>query len=217
MKKIHQKIRQPVNFYTHFVPALLALPGAYILFAQSESCIQQFAAVVYGLCTVVLFGISATYHGYPSTEKEIRFWQKFDHCCIYLMIAGSYTPTVLLVFDGGLRWTIFSVVWLIALAGCIVKIFNRLQHKGFSLAIYIGMGLLIVPLLNQMLLKVPLEAILWLMLGGVFYIGGTVFYYQDRAYHKWVHSHEIWHLFVVAGAVSHYVYNYVYLFQPGLA
>ena len=133
------------------------------------------------------------------------------------MIAGSYTPTVWLVFDGGLRWTIFSIVWLIALAGCIVKIFNRLQHKGFSLAIYIGMGLLIVPLLNQMMLKVPLEAILWLLLGGIFYIGGTVFYYQDKAYHKWVHSHEIWHLFVVAGAVSHYIYNYVYLFQPGLA
>jgi hemolysin III len=216
MKNLHKKIRQPVNFYTHFVPALLALPGAYILFAQSSSSIQQFAAMVYGLCTVVLFAISATYHGYPSTEKEIRFWQKFDHCCIYLMIAGSYTPTTLLVFDGWISWALFSVVWLIALAGCTIKIFNRLQHKGLSLFIYISMGLLIVPLLNQMAEVLPFEAIMWLLLGGVFYIGGTFFYYQDKAYHRWVHSHEIWHVFVVAGALSHYVYNYLYLFQPTL-
>ncbi len=217
MKKLNKHLREPANFYTHVIPALLALPAGYLLFAQSESAIQQFAAVVYGLCTLVLFGISATYHGYPSTEKEIRFWQKFDHCCIYLMIAGSYTPTTLLLFDGWVRWSLFALVWTIALAGCIIKIFNRLQHKGFSLAVYIGMGLLIVPLLNEMAIKVPFEAIMWLLLGGVFYIGGTVFYYQDRAYHKWVHSHEIWHVFVVAGALSHYVYNYLYLFQPALA
>ena len=217
MKKLNKHLREPANFYTHVIPALLALPAGYLLFAQSESAIQQFAAVVYGLCTLVLFGISATYHGYPSTEKEIRFWQKFDHCCIYLMIAGSYTPTTLLLFDGWVRWSLFALVWTIALAGCIIKIFNRLQHKGFSLAVYIGMGLLIVPLLNEMAIKVPFEAIMWLLLGGIFYIGGTVFYYQDRAYHKWVHSHEIWHVFVVAGALSHYVYNYLYLFQPALA
>ncbi|MEY5069522.1 MAG: hypothetical protein RLZ47_1384 [Bacteroidota bacterium] len=217
MKKLNKHLREPANFYTHVIPALLALPAGYLLFAQSVSSIQQFAAVVYGLCTLVLFGISATYHGYPSTEKEIRFWQKFDHCCIYLMIAGSYTPTTLLLFDGWVRWTLFALVWTIALAGCIIKIFNRLQHKGFSLAVYIGMGLLIVPLLSEMAIKVPFVAIMWLLLGGVFYIGGTVFYYQDRAYHKWVHSHEVWHVFVVAGALSHYVYNYLYLFQPALA
>ncbi len=217
MKKLNKHLREPANFYTHVIPALLALPAGYLLFSQSVSAIQQFAAVVYGICTLVLFGISATYHGYPSTEKEIRFWQKFDHCCIYLMIAGSYTPTTLLLFDGWVRWTLFALVWTIALAGCIIKIFNRLQHKGFSLAVYIGMGLLIVPLLNEMAIKVPFEAIMWLLLGGIFYIGGTVFYYQDRAYHKWVHSHEIWHVFVVAGALSHYVYNYLYLFQPALA
>ncbi len=217
MKKLNKHLREPANFYTHVIPALLALPAGYLLFAQSVSSIQQFAAVVYGFCTLILFGISATYHGYPSTEKEIRFWQKFDHCCIYLMIAGSYTPTTLLVFEGWVRWTLFGVVWLIALAGCTIKIFNRLQNRGLSLSVYISMGLLIVPLLNQMAERLPFEAIMWLLLGGVFYIGGTVFYYQDRAYHKWVHSHEVWHVFVVAGALSHYVYNYLYLFQPALA
>lgn len=217
MKKLNKHLREPANFYTHLVPAILALPAAWILFANSHSQAQQFAAVVYGLCTVVLFSISATYHGYPKTEKQIRFWQKFDHCSIYLMIAGSYTPTTLLVFDGWIRWTLFGIVWGIALAGCTIKIFNRLQHKGLSLFIYISMGLLIVPLLSQMAEVLPFKAILWLLLGGVFYIGGTFFYYKDKAYNQFVHSHEIWHVFVVAGALSHYVYNYLYLFQPALA
>lgn len=217
MKQLNKHLREPVNFYTHFVPAVLAVPAALLLFNQSSSSIQQTAAVVYGLCTLVLFSISATYHGYPKTEKQIRFWQKIDHCCIYLMIAGSYTPTTLLVFEGSTRWALFSIVWMIALAGCAIKIFNRLRHKGISLVVYISMGLLIVPLLNQMSERLPFEAILWLLLGGVFYIGGTFFYYKDKRYNQFVHSHEIWHVFVVAGAFSHYMYNYAYLFVPGLA
>jgi hemolysin III len=217
MKRLNKHLREPANFYTHVVPAIWAIPGALLLFYQSTSTAQRFAAVVYGICTVVLFGISATYHGYPKTEKQVRFWQKFDHCCIYLMIAGSYTPTTLLVFEGWIRWTLFSVVWLIALTGCTIKIFNRLKHRGLSLFIYISMGLLIVPLLSKMAEKLPFDAIMWLLVGGVFYIGGTFFYYQDKAYNRFVHSHEVWHVFVVAGALSHYVYNYAYLFTPHLA
>jgi len=104
------------------------------------------------------------------------------------------------------------MIWTIALAGCTLKIFNRLQHKGLSLGIYIAMGALIVPLMNEMAEKLSLSAIGWMLLGGVFYIGGTVFYYKDKPIGKNIHSHEIWHLFVVAGALSHYVYNYLYLF-----
>ena len=129
------------------------------------------------------------------------------------MIAGSYTPTSLLVFDGWIRWALFGIVWAIALTGCALKIFNRLQHKGISLGIYIAMGALVVPLLNNMLEKLPFAAIGWMLLGGLFYVGGTFFYYKDKPLGKFVHSHEIWHLFVIAGAVSHYVYNYFYLFS----
>ena len=120
-------IREPINFYTHLIPAILAIPGTFLLLSKADSQIEYTAAWVYGICTFVLFGISSTYHSYPTTEKEIRFWQKFDHCCIYLMIAGSYTPTALLVFDGWIRWTLFGMIWTIALAGCLLKIFNRLK------------------------------------------------------------------------------------------
>ena len=205
-------IREPVNFYTHVIPAILAVPGTYFLILRANTSIEHTAAWVYGICTLVLFGISSTYHSYPSTEKEIRFWQKFDHCCIYLMIAGSYTPTALLVFDGWIRWSLFGMIWTIALIGCLLKIFNRLQHTGLSLAVYISMGALIVPLMEQMAEKLPFSALGWMLLGGVFYIGGTYFYYKDKPMGRYIHSHEVWHLFVVAGALSHYIYNYYYLF-----
>lgn len=205
-------IREPVNFYTHLIPAILAIPGTYMLLGRSDSAIQFTAAWIYGICTFVLFGISAIYHSYPRTEAEIRFWQKVDHCSIYLMIAGSYSPTSLLVFDGLTRWTLFGMIWAIALAGSILKIFNRLQQKGLSLGIYIMMGALIVPLMSEMAEKLPLAAIGWMLLGGLFYIAGTIFFYKDKPMGKYIHSHEVWHLFVFAGAFSHYVYNYRYLF-----
>ncbi|MGB4399185.1 MAG: hemolysin III family protein [Daejeonella sp.] len=205
-------IREPINFYTHVIPAILAIPGTFMLLMRADTQAQQTAAWIYGICTFVLFGISSTYHGYPVTEKEIRFWQKFDHCCIYLMIAGSYTPTALLVFDGYIRWSLFAMIWTIAIAGCLLKIFNRLKNTVLSLAIYITMGALIIPLLSEMSEKLPSSAIAWMLLGGLFYVGGTFFYYKDKPMGKLLHSHEIWHLFVVAGALSHYVYNYFYLF-----
>ncbi|WP_051189495.1 PAQR family membrane homeostasis protein TrhA [Daejeonella oryzae] len=206
-------IREPVNFFTHAIPAILVIPATIALLNLSETSFELTAAWVYGICSFVLFSISAIYHGYPNTEYGVRFWQKFDHCSIYLMIAGSYTPTSLLVFEGWMRWALFGIVWAIALTGCALKIFNKLQHKGISLGIYIAMGALIVPLLNNMLEKLPFAAIGWMLTGGLFYAGGTIFYYQDKPLSKFVHTHEIWHIFVIAGAVSHYVYNFIYLFS----
>ena len=89
---------------------------------------------------------------------------------------------------------------------------NHLQNKGVSLAIYISMGTLIAPFINQVAAKLSLDAALWMIGGGLFYATGTIFYYKDRAINKYVHTHEIWHLFVNAGALAHYYYNYTYLF-----
>lgn len=208
-----RSIREPVNFFTHAVPAVLVLPATYALLKMADTQTELTAAWVYGICSLLLFTISSIYHGWPDNEHSVRFWQKFDHCCIYLMIAGSYTPVSLLVFDGWIRWGLFGVVWFIALVGCVLKIFNRLQHKGISLAIYISMGALIVPLMNNMVEKLPFTAVLWMLAGGLFYAGGTFFYYQDKPLSRFVHTHEIWHLFVIAGAVSHYIFNYQYLFS----
>ena len=204
-------IREPINFFTHGIPALLAIPATIFLVSRAETGIQIASAITFGLAMITLFAISAIYHGFPKTEYGIRFWQKFDHCCIYLMIAGSYTPTTLIVFDGWLKWLMFGLVWTIAIVGCLLKIFNRLKNTAISLTLYIGMGCLVLPLVQLMLKKLPIEALYWLLLGGIFYLVGTIFYKKDRAMFKYFHTHELWHIFVVLGAASHYVYNLKYL------
>ncbi len=191
----------------------MVIPAAVLLLNRCNDATACTAAWIYSIASFILFGVSAMYHGYPQTDYGIRFWQKFDHCCIYLMIAGSYTPTALLVFEDWLRWGLFVIVWIIAITGCLLKIFNRLRSTAISLSIYILMGCLIVPLLQKMLHTLPLGAIGWLLLGGIFYIGGTYYYAKDKPLHKYIHSHEIWHLFVIAGAASHYIYNYFYIFN----
>lgn len=206
-------IREPGNFFTHFLPALLAIPGMYLLLQKSATSIEQTASVIYGLGIFVLFSVSAIYHSVPKTEYGIRFWQKFDHCCIYLMIAGSFTPTALVIFDGWIRWLLFGLVWFIAILGCLLKIFNKLQKGKLSTGLYIAMGCLIIPFMAKMFEAVPVAGLFWLLLGGVFYIGGTYYYTKDKPLYKYLHSHELWHLFVNFGALSHFFYNYVYVFK----
>jgi len=210
---MNKYIREPGNFITHFLPALLALPGMYLLLEKSSTTYETIAALVYGGGIFLLFSVSATYHSVPKTPYGIRFWQKFDHCCIYLMIAGSFTPTALIIFDGWLRWLLFGLVWLIAILGCLLKIFNRLKNKAVSTGLYIAMGCLIIPFIAKMIENVPAMGLFWLFLGGVFYIGGTYYYTKDKPLYKYLHSHELWHLFVNFGALSHFLYNYVYVFK----
>ena len=143
--------REPLNFYTHAIPALIAIPAAAILFLRSSTHIQFSAAVMYGICTVVLFSISAVYHGYPKTPKEIRFWQKMDHCCIYLMIAGSYTPTTLLVFDGGIRWALFGTIWNVVegLVSLFTILILKFITKNTDSLIFIGLTLNVIGTILQ--------------------------------------------------------------------
>lgn len=206
-------IREPGNFITHLLPAVLALPGMYLLLQKSSTLFEETAAIVYGLGIFILFSVSAIYHSVPKTEYGIRFWQKFDHCCIYLMIAGSFTPTALLIFDGWVRWLLFGLVWLIAVLGCLLKIFNRLKKGNLSTGLYIAMGCLIIPFMAKMVEQIPVIGLFWLLLGGVFYIGGTYYYAKDKPLYKYLHSHELWHVFVNLGALSHFIYNYSYVFK----
>lgn len=206
-------IREPGNFITHVIPAILAIPGLYLLLQRTSTPFGYIAAYIYGFAILILFGVSAIYHSVPKTEYGIRFWQKFDHCCIYLMIAGSFTPTTLLVFENPLRWVLFGMVWFVAIIGCLLKIFNRLKSQALSTGLYIAMGCMVIPFLQKMLEVLPFLSIVWLIVGGLFYVGGTYFYAKDKALNRYFHSHEVWHVFVNLGALSHFIYNYVYVFN----
>ncbi|WP_410221991.1 PAQR family membrane homeostasis protein TrhA [Pedobacter sp.] len=210
---MNKYIREPGNFFTHFIPAILAFPCLLMLLNKADNNLAVTAAYIYGFAIITVFGVSAIYHSVPKTEYGIRIWQKFDHCCIYIMIAGSFMPTTLLVFGGWVRWFLFTLVWTIALMGCLLKIFNRLKSKAISNTLYTLMGCLIIPFIGKMIGHVSPGGFFWLFLGGVFYIGGTYYYAKDQPLHKYLHSHELWHLFVNMGALSHFVYNYVYVFK----
>jgi hemolysin III len=205
-------IRETGNFITHFVPAIFALPGLYLLLQKANSNLAYVAAIIYGFAIFILFSVSAIYHSIPKSEYGIRFWQKFDHCCIYLMIAGSFSPTALLIFDDWLRWFVFGLIWFIAIIGCLLKILNRLKNQAISTGLYIGMGCVVIPFLQKMLQTMPLTAIVWLIIGGIFYVGGTYFYAKDKPMYKILHTHQIWHVFVNLGALAHFIYNYYYVF-----
>ncbi len=210
---MNKYIREPGNFITHVLPAILSIPAIYLLLLKSTTAFDYVAAVVYGGGIFILFSVSAIYHSVPKTEYGIRFWQKFDHCSIYLMIAGSFTPTALIVFDGWISWLMFGLVWFIAVVGSLLKIFNRLQNQRISTGLYIVMGCLIIPFLSKMVTAIPLIGLCWLLIGGVFYVGGTYYYAKDKPLHKYLHSHELWHVFVNFGALAHFIYNYFYVFK----
>jgi len=209
----YKYIREPGNFITHAIPAVFAIPALYFLLQEATDIRAYTAALLYGFGMLVLFSVSAIYHSLPNTPYSIRLWQKLDHCCIYLMIAGSFTPTALCVFDGWLSYTMLGSVWLMAAIGCALKIFNRLKGGALSTGLYIAMGCLVLPFLKEMLGILSWSAIFWLILGGAFYIGGTYYYAKDKRMNRFFHSHELWHVFVNMGALSHYIYNYVYVFK----
>ncbi len=212
MRANNWQIREKGNFITHFVPAIFALPGLYLLLQKANSNLAYVAAIIYGFAIFILFAVSAIYHSVPKNEYGIRFWQKFDHCCIYLMIAGSFSPTALLIFDDWLSWFVFGLIWFIAIIGCLLKIFNKLKNQAISTGLYIGMGCLVIPFLHKMLQTMPLAAIVWLIIGGFFYVGGTYFYAKDKPMYKILHTHQVWHVFVNLGAMAHFIYNYYYVF-----
>ncbi len=204
-------IREPGNFITHFLPAILALPGLWLLLSKADTPKQVTAALIYGGGIILLFSISSLYHSIPKNPKQLRFWQKMDHCSIYVMIAGSFTPTCLVLFDQQWGERLFIFIWSFALVGILLKLFNRLRKQWLSTGLYIAMGCVIIPFVLQMAEKLSASALIWLFLGGVFYIGGTYFYAKDKPLYKYLHSHELWHLFVNAGALAHFIYNYTYI------
>ncbi len=206
-------IREPGNFITHVIPAILAFGGLYLLHQKSATVFQYASAYIYGIGIMILFSVSALYHSIPKTDFSLRVWQKLDHCCIYIMIAGSFTPTVLILFEDRLRWFVFALIWSIALIGCLLKIFNRLKNQYLSTGLYIAMGCIVIPFLQLIMQALPFFAVVWLILGGVFYVVGTYFYAKDKQMNQYFHSHEVWHMFVNFGALAHFIYNYAYVFN----
>ncbi len=163
-------------------------------------------ASVFGASLLILYLASTIYHSLP-VGKAKRVFLIIDHCAIFLLIAGTYTPFTLGVLRGSWGWTLFGVVWGLALFGIIFKIIYGNRYQGLSTGLYLVMGWLVIFAIQPMLSSVPLPGLLWLLAGGLAYTLGVIFFLLDNRVRF---AHFIWHLFVVTGSLCHFfaVYGY---------
>lgn len=192
-----------LNSVTHIVGAALALAGLVVLVVSASLRGDAWRIVsfcVYGATLFLLYLSSALYHS--SSGRAKRLFRIFDHQSIYLLIAGTYTPFTLVPLRGAWGWSIFGVVWGLAVFGVILDAVHNKGRRIPQLVIYVLMGWLIMIALKPLLLALPLAGLGWLMAGGLFYTSGIAFYLMDK---RFSYFHGIWHLFVLAGSVCHYV------------
>lgn len=191
------------NAWTHLVGALLALTGAtwLIITTSLRADAQAITSVsIYGAALVLLYAISTIYHSVRGRAK--RIWQKCDHLSIYLMIAGSYTPFCLISLRGAWGWSLFGVVWGLAVLGMLQEIKPRSEARVLSLVIYAVMGWAVLVATGPLLEALGTAGFVWLAAGGLLYSVGIVFFVLDARVR---HFHGIWHLFVIAGSLMHYI------------
>ncbi len=191
------------NAWTHLVGALLALAGAVLLLWQAipgGDGWKIFAVAVYGATLVLLYSISTLYHSVRGRAKRVL--RKLDHLSIYLLIAGSYTPFCLITLRGPWGWSLFGIIWSLAAIGMLQEIKPRSEARVMSLVIYAVMGWIVLVAIRPLLENLGIAGFVWLAAGGVLYTVGIVFFAFDGRFRHW---HGIWHLFVIAGSLMHYI------------
>ena len=191
------------NALTHLVGAVLAAAGSIwlLVMASLDGSPQKIISVaIYGVTLVLLYSVSTVYHSVRGRSKVIM--QKFDHLSIYLLIAGSYTPFCLVTLHGPWGWSLFGIVWGMAVIGMLQEIKPRSEARILSIVIYAVMGWIVLVAVKPLLAALGTAGFIWLATGGVMYTVGIIFFALD---HRLRHAHGIWHLFVIAGSLLHFV------------
>lgn len=191
------------NSISHLVGASLVVIGASVLITMSAFTGDPWKIVsisIYSLTLLLLYLFSTLYHSIRGKAKLVL--QKFDHCMIYLLIAGTYTPFTLVTLRGRDGWILFGIVWGLALIGIVQELWLANQARIASLIIYILMGWSVLMFIHPLMASLGRHGFYWLAAGGVIYSVGVIFYVIDQ---RMRHAHGIWHLFVLGGSVCHFV------------
>lgn len=204
------------NALTHGLGAAASLAAGLVLvvLASLHGDGRQLAsAIVFSVALVLLYGASTAYHAStrPAVKRRLKI---LDHAAIYLLIAGTYTPFTLVAMRGAVGWSLFGVVWTLAVLGVVFKLFYTGRFERTSTLLYLGMGWLVVIAAAPMIRALPTATLVWLVAGGLAYTVGTVFYSSRRL----PYAHAIWHVFVLGGSSCHFVavYSQVALAQPAM-
>ncbi|WP_166961315.1 PAQR family membrane homeostasis protein TrhA [Yeosuana marina] len=205
--KTQSLFEEKLNALTHAFGAMLGIAALVLLivFNTHKSDWSLFSVIVYGLSIIILFSASTLYHSVKS-EKNKHYFRIIDHISIYLLIAGTYTPVLLITLSHSMGWTLFWIVWGIAAFGVILKLFFTGRFEAFSTSLYLFMGWLVIFDFANLSNALG-NGILWLFAGGMAYTVGIVFY----AIHRIPYNHVIWHLFVLAGAICHFFMIFLYV------
>jgi hemolysin III len=191
------------NSISHLIGTIAAVIGFFVLMyiAVRQGDPWKLASFsIYGVTLIILYLFSTLYHSFKGRWKKI--FQKFDHIAIYLLIAGTYTPFTLVTLPDSLGWTFFAVIWGLAMIGIVIDLLPQKGHRILPLVIYLLMGWLVMLVIEPLTQNLPSLGFEFLIAGGMFYTMGVLFYVLDSK-HKLAHG--IWHLFVLAGSVSHFI------------
>ncbi len=197
------------NSITHGIGLVLSVIGFFVLVrvVGGEGEVSRLVGCcIFGVTLVFMYAASTLYHSFR-TPRLKRLLRLIDHSAIFVFIAGSYTPFVLLYFDGGLAWTLLCLEWGAALAGIVYKFLYLGRSPLLSMLLYLAMGLLVVTVAQPLLRAAPPGCVAWIAAGGLCYTGGIAFF----VWHRLPYHHAIWHVFVLAGSLCHYLALALYL------
>ena len=204
MHKLEYSIAEEiVHAITHGIGVILAIIGLSWMLYVSIDAMDPWrivASSIYGATLIALFLASTVYHSLPRSPRREAF-KLLDHCAIYLLIAGTYTPFLLVAMRDGTGWWLFGTIWALATAGIVKKLWLRHRFPNIALASYLAMGWLAVVAAPQLAEAIGANGMAWLVAGGVSYSVGAIFYVAEKI----PFNHAVWHVFVLAGGVCHFM------------
>ncbi len=198
------------NSISHLIGALLACAGVSVLLAIAIDKSDLFKIIGFSIYGAMMVGLYATSTIYHSTKQGVvkDFFRQMDYISIYLMIAGSYTPITLIILRGVWGWTLFGIIWALAVIGIAQEILLGKKTRKYSIFIYLLMGWLVLIAIKPLINSLPLGGLLWLVAGGLSYTFGVGFFLLDE---KYKHFHGFWHLCVLAGSICQFICLYLYV------
>jgi hemolysin III len=201
-ESVHDFVEEFLNSLSHGIGAALSVAGMVVLIVLAALAGDPWKVVsfsIFGASLTILYLSSTLYHGFRKPALR-RFFKMLDHCAIYLLIAGTYTPFLLVNMRGPVGWTLFAVVWALAFTGIALKLIYGHRLKALRVTVYLFMGWLIIFASAELMEKVNDLGLILTLAGGITYTLGVIFYLADRM----PYNHAIWHLFVVGGSVCHF-------------
>lgn len=208
--------KDPISALTHFIGLILVIPCTIMLIYEASKYATIWHVIsfsVFGISLILLYGASTIYHMLPVSEKTSTMLRRIDHMMIFVLIAGTYTPVCLIPLRGAWGWTLFSIVWSLAVGGIILKALWINAPRWLSTIIYVAMGWIVIIAFFPLMKAVPIGGILLLIAGGVTYTIGAVIYgiKKPKLNFKLFGFHEIFHLFVMGGSFFHILFMFIYI------